>query len=527
MNHNVRLTVRGALALALLVGVHLLVLAVVASLLVVAYAQWVVLGGVLWGGGWRIAVMYGSTAAALALVWASLPGRDRFSAPGPRLEEASSPALFALIREVAGATRAKAPAEVYLLGDVALWMSNRGKVPGIGSRRVLGLGLPLLHGLGTSELKALVAREFGLSWKGGLRIGPLICRIRAFLDQNRMRRRGFTGLVRWYDLTFLRMTRPIARRQEQVADELAARLATPRVLAAALERLVVVGPAFDTYWQQEVVPALSAGRLPPLAAGFDEFLKGESTTANRERLLVQALSSDADPNDAHLSVRERLAALGVPPAARFGPGVDAAASTLIGDVERRWREVLTAYLGPEALSRLKSIRWDQMVSEVHLPLWRRIVRDGARWYGRFVPDELPSDRATYTEIGSELLHPGEEDGNPEGAVARAISYLAIGMAVTLVDDGWTLDTGPGRPWELARDSRRFRPFAELKAYVDGKTTTEAWKETCRALGLAGRSLVRVPAGPETAPAAPADEASARAAEARRVRRRRWAEEGWF
>jgi len=530
MNQNVRLTLQGALALVLLGGFYILVLAGVASLLVVAYAQWVILDGALWNGGWRIAVMYGAIAAALGLMWASLPGGDHFALPGPRLDEASSPALFALIKEVAAATGAKASADVYLLGNVKIWMSNRGGVLGVGSRHVIGLGLPLVHGLSTSELKAVVAREFGLSWKGGLRIGPWICRVRAFLGRTQPSRGAFAGggLLRWYGRLFLRMTRPIARRQEQVADEVAARLATPRVVAAALERVAIVGPAFVTYWQQEVLPALSAGRLPQLGEGFDEFLKGESTAANGERLLVRALSSDTDPDDARLSLRERLAALRVSPASRLGPGVEPAATTLIGDIERGWREMLTSHLGREAMGRLRPVRWDQMVSEVHLPLWRRIVGDGVRWYGRFVPDELPSDRRAYAEIGSELLHPGEEDSDLEGAVTRAVTFLAIGMAVALVDDGWTLDTGPGRSWVLTRDSRRFLPFADLKAYADGKTTAAAWTETCRSLGLAGRPLVPAPATvpPETAPSSPVEEASARAADARRVRRRRWREEGW-
>ena len=47
---------------------------------------------------------------------------------------------------------------------------------GVGSHRVMGVGLPLLQTLTQTELKAIVAHEFGHYASGGAKIGPWIQR---------------------------------------------------------------------------------------------------------------------------------------------------------------------------------------------------------------------------------------------------------------------------------------------------------------------------------------------------------------
>jgi heat shock protein HtpX len=43
------------------------------------------------------------------------------------------------------------PAEFYVVDDVNAWVAERGGVLGIGGRRVMGIGLPLLQALSVSE----------------------------------------------------------------------------------------------------------------------------------------------------------------------------------------------------------------------------------------------------------------------------------------------------------------------------------------------------------------------------------------
>src|SRR5262249_5945869 len=93
-----------------------------------------------------------------ALLWSIAPRRDRFTPPGPLLERGEHPRLFAELDSIASALDEPMPAEVYLVGDVNAWVTDRGGVMGFGSRRVMGLGLPLMAMLTTSEFRAVLAR---------------------------------------------------------------------------------------------------------------------------------------------------------------------------------------------------------------------------------------------------------------------------------------------------------------------------------------------------------------------------------
>ena len=94
-------------------------------------------------------------------MWSLVPRVDRFTPPGPRLDRATHPRLFDLIQRVAVATRQEMPAEVYLLNEVNAWVTERGGVMGFGSRRVMGIGLPLMQSVSVAEFEAIIAHEFG------------------------------------------------------------------------------------------------------------------------------------------------------------------------------------------------------------------------------------------------------------------------------------------------------------------------------------------------------------------------------
>jgi len=78
---------------------------------------------------------------AATMLWSMLPRFDKFKAPGLLLERSSQPRLFAELENIAAALNEPLPREVYLIGDVNAWVADRGGFMGIGSRRVMGLGL--------------------------------------------------------------------------------------------------------------------------------------------------------------------------------------------------------------------------------------------------------------------------------------------------------------------------------------------------------------------------------------------------
>ncbi|HZT56606.1 MAG TPA: M48 family metallopeptidase, partial [Burkholderiaceae bacterium] len=116
--------------------------------------------------------------AMAVILWSVAPRIDRFPDPGVRLRRERQPKLWQLIEEVAQATAQPMPAEVFLVTDVNAFVAQRGGLLGIGSRRVLGIGLPLLQLLTVAEVRAVLAHEFGHFHGGDTKLGPWIYKTR-------------------------------------------------------------------------------------------------------------------------------------------------------------------------------------------------------------------------------------------------------------------------------------------------------------------------------------------------------------
>src|SRR5215203_4320670 len=136
MNQKSWMVQRAVMAICLLVGFYVLALAVVVGLLWIPYAAWT------YGGHVPLRILVMTIAASGTILWALLPRADKFEPPGPVLEKSTQPELFALIEDVASRTHQQMPMDVYLLHEVNAWVAHRGGVMGVGSRRVMGIGLP-------------------------------------------------------------------------------------------------------------------------------------------------------------------------------------------------------------------------------------------------------------------------------------------------------------------------------------------------------------------------------------------------
>src|SRR6188474_3235502 len=168
---------RATVALALMIGFYVLAIGSGVGLLATA---------------WFAVTMKSAATAKLAFLSAvaggtvllSLrPRRDKFEPPGPRLLKEAQPDLFAVIEDVARAANQEMPVEVYAIPDVNAWVSTRGGVLGVGGRRVMGLGIPLLHLLTVDQLKAVLAHEFGHYGGGDTRVGRLVYHTRLGLGR--------------------------------------------------------------------------------------------------------------------------------------------------------------------------------------------------------------------------------------------------------------------------------------------------------------------------------------------------------
>ncbi|HWU40595.1 MAG TPA: M48 family metallopeptidase, partial [Candidatus Acidoferrum sp.] len=94
--------------------------------------------------GQGVLLLLGGAIVAATMLVSLLPRLDKFTPPGLRLDRSSQPGLFTELDGIAAALDEPLPRDVYLIGDVNAWVADRGGVLGVGSRRVMGLGLPLL-----------------------------------------------------------------------------------------------------------------------------------------------------------------------------------------------------------------------------------------------------------------------------------------------------------------------------------------------------------------------------------------------
>src|SRR4030095_10177304 len=100
------------------------------------------------------------------------------------------------------------------------------------ARPIMILGLPLIAVLNVSELRGVIAHEFGHYAGGETKLAPLIYRTRDAIGRTVFglsNSQGFQKLLSfpflWYRLLYLRATQAVSRRQELDADRMAARVA--------------------------------------------------------------------------------------------------------------------------------------------------------------------------------------------------------------------------------------------------------------------------------------------------------------
>ena len=67
---------------------------------------------------------------------------------------------------------------------------------------------------------------------------------------------------------------------------------------------------------------------------------------------------------------------------------------------------------------------------------------------------------------------------------RAWQLIIAAISLRLVSTGWTGNTLPGEEIVLRRDGHELRPYSELSAVMEARTTVDEWRTRCAALGIA-------------------------------------------
>lgn len=478
---------RAALAVGLMIGFYGLALSLAGFLAWLPWAEWHYADRI------HPKLAFFCLGGAYIILQSIVPKPDKFEAPGPRLIEGKQRRLFTELRGIARSTAQEMPAEVYLVGDVNAWVSQRGGFMGFGSRRVMGLGLPLLQVLTVSQLRAVLAHEFGHYHGGDVKVGPWIYKTRQALVRTLQGLAGHSGILskpfEWYAALFFRVTHAVSRHQELLADALAARVAGASALAGGLRAVHAAALAYGGYWAQEVSPVLSAGFLPPLALGFGRLLDQPKIAEQlRQAVDEEARSGKSDPFDTHPSLQERIAALRGAPQ-RPVAGEDPAAITLVDGLADVEKQLLASLADREKVRQLKPVTWDEVGPKVLVPRWEAFVREHSFALAGVTPASLAT--LDWTAVGRKVAQSMKRaDAEPLPVADYAVG---AGLAVALSRKGFAVEAPPGAPVSLVEGdgAGRVSPFSLRETLASDPAGAAAWRDLCVRIGIADADLGRI------------------------------------
>lgn len=300
------------LGYAVLFGVVVLLLGIIAAIVVGAFAA--KSGGAV-AGAVKLALVCAIPALIiLRALWFRID-----PLLGTPITAGDAPALFATIERIRTATGGPGLYAVLITDDfnAAIVQQPRYGMLG-GHRNYLLIGLPLLQALDTPAVEAVIAHEFGHLANADGKLGTWVYRVRttwARLAQS-LEGGAVTAALRkffdWYGPWFGAWSFVLARQTEYAADRVSALATSPATAARALVTVAVEADRFQSEHWPTVIDAAERHDRPPVlpyaaARGFFA-----APSARRGTPLARALAVTSGLEDTHPALAQRLAALGEP-----------------------------------------------------------------------------------------------------------------------------------------------------------------------------------------------------------------------
>ncbi|HVZ39783.1 MAG TPA: M48 family metallopeptidase [Candidatus Kapabacteria bacterium] len=487
------------LSIVLMIGFYTLALAMASGLLYVLYAM-------VASGHFSLQIALVCIVGAVTILAAIVPRVDRFQPPGPELLPDKHPRLFALIRDVASAAGQEMPENVYLVASVNAAVTNRGGMMGIGSRRVMILGLGLLSALDEEQVRGVIAHEFGHFHAGDTKLGPWIYKTKSTIIRTVHalgRRSWLQRPFVWYGNAYLRITHAISRRQEFAADALAAGLIGRATMIEGLKRTEIAAVAFDTYWNSELAPTFGRGYRPAIAEGFKLFMAAEPVVSSAATLLADRMKHQlADRYDTHPTLSERIAALSTGEASE-PPREAPLALGLLDNLDVMEYDLLVANNGLRAIQELRHLEWPDACESVWMRVWLGIAMHGLPVLREVPPQRLPQlvrDGDMLVEQFNGIENTKAMNSAQRIETARAV--FASALVVALRQNGWTVMAMPGDMVRCQHGDVTIEPLQLVKQMVDGVLSDQAWRDDCLRMGIErldiGAAIEAYAAAPEPA-----------------------------
>jgi heat shock protein HtpX len=414
--------------------------------------------------------------------------------------------LFAELDRIATALQEPLPREVYLIGEPNAWVADRGGFMGFGSRRVMGLGLPLLGALNISQFRAVLAHEFAHYYGGDTKLGPWLHRtqmamIRTFQNMGSVGQAMRValmqilyvvvfGILKFYWKLFLRAIKMVSRRQEFRADELACIVAGPESLISGLRTIHGAALAWPGFVKAELSPLFTKGFLPSITDGFAQFLAAPVVAEKvLEGIETEMREGKSEPYDSHPPLRDRVAA--AQKLATSSHEIDTRPATeLLDNIDDEEVRFLQA-ANPELIQKsLKRVTWEEQGPSVLIPTWSAFVSEYSSLLEGFTVGNLPESLGKLPQVAPQLRDPEGMLLTPEQRKGRARYLLSTAFALALVHNGWKLHSRPGE-FHLDRGDEQLDPYKLMTQLSDGAISKEAWLTRCQALGIEDLALAKI------------------------------------
>jgi len=448
-------------------------------------------------------LVLGGIIVGATILWSLVPRREKFEAPGLLLEPPAHPRLFAELQAIAAALNEPLPREVYLVGQVNAFVADRGGIMGFGSRRVMGIGLPLLSSLTVSEMRAVLAHEFAHYYSGDTRMGPWVYKtqsamIRAFRNIGSLGELGriaalqfmnmvATFILKWYFIFFLRVINFVSRKKEYRADELACLVAGAEPLVQGLRKIHGASMAWGPYWNSEVVPVLNQGCKPAIADGFSRFLAAPQIEIQVTKGIEKEIEEGkTEPYDTHPPLRDRIAAIEKFVSEPSEKDQEMAISLLDKpeSTELQFLELVNPKL---AKNSLRHVGWDEISQTVTIPSWKDAVGEYAPMMVGITAGALPEVVKKLPQMGPKIRDPRGMLLTPQQRAQRAGQLLAMALGLALLEKGWKLEAQPGS-FFLGKGADRINTFTLMDELVEGTVSPENWVKMCDEFGITDLAL---------------------------------------
>jgi heat shock protein HtpX len=445
--------------------------------------------------------------AGFTILWSLIPRRAKVEINGVLIDLSKETRLSGHLEEIAAALKEPMPSEVYLIGDANAFVTEAGGFAGIGRRRIMGLGLPLLQMLTIAQFRAVIAHEFAHYYAGDTRLGPWVYNTRQTMSrvyQNLGRKSEvmsfltryavvapfyimLMGGMRVYWKLFMRLTQLISRRQEYRSDELACYIAGSEPLIAGLENIHRCQAALRAYWNSVVVPVAVVGFQPQVANGFLRFMNAPHIArATSDSLAKQIAEETTDPFDTHPPLNKRIDAarrMNLPaPDSPDRLESDLPMISLIDGLDSLEAKLLKKFIPALADAELKPMTWDSAGTEVYVPTWRKRIESFLPLFSAKTLSDLPSLVTKLKALSDKIPSPPGVFLEKDQRDARALELLSWVLALSLLDHGWKLVMEPGT-FLMESGEHKLEPAAVIGAMKAGKLTCEQWESQCLQFGV--------------------------------------------